>query len=321
MARPQKDGLDYFPLDVEMDDEVKLVDAKFGVAGFGVLVKIWQIIYDNGYYIKWTEKELLLYKNRINTDINLINAVINECLLWGTFNDDLYKSYSILTSSGVQKRFFEATRRRTEITLVSEFLLTSIPDNYKPKIKIIPAVIVCRNSKNADSNPQSKVKESKVYIQEEEQEKKKVGEIFQFFSNNIGLITPFQSEVIVKYLDEDALEPQLIIQVMKDSIGKSIPWDWIKKVLDNCAMKGTKTLAQYEAGKLEKERKKSDKGGGKVQSNKPTFNNFKNRTYDTKKLEEAMIKKSMENINPEYEQREGESIEEWQKRILAARKN
>jgi DnaD/phage-associated family protein len=152
----------------------------------------------------------------------------------------------------------------------------------------------------------------------DDDERKQVGEIFKFFSNNIGPITPFQSEVIIQYLDEDGLEPQLITQILKDSIGKGTPWDWIKAVLLNCVNKGTKTLAQYEAKKVEKERKKGDRSGGKTQSNKPTFNNFTNRTYDSKKLEEAMIKKGMKNLAPEYDQREGESIEEWQKRILTS---
>jgi hypothetical protein len=163
MARPQKEGLDYFPLDVEMDDKVKLIDAKFGVAGFGVLIKLWQIIYDNGYYIKWTEKELLLYKNRINADINLINDIINECLKWNIFDSRIYNSYFILTSAGIQKRYLEAVKRRNETVLISELLLTGIPDKFKPIIKKIPiSVIVSNNSKNVDNNTQRKVKKSKV---------------------------------------------------------------------------------------------------------------------------------------------------------------
>jgi DnaD/phage-associated family protein len=152
---------------------------------------------------------------------------------------------------------------------------------------------------------------------EEEGERKRVGEIFKFFSSNIGPITPFQSQVIIQYLDEDGLEPQLITQVLKDSVGKDVPWDWIKRVLQNCSDKGTKTLEQYEAKKVEKERKKESKG--KPQNGKPTFNNFTNRTYDGKALEEAWSKNSKGDIDPESEQREGESIEKWQKRILASR--
>ncbi len=169
MARPQKDGLDYFPLNVVMDDEIKLIDAKFGVAGFGVLVKVWQIIYDHGYYALWTERELLLYKSRINADINFINEVINECLQWGIFSKEMYDKYSVLTSRGIQKRFFEATCRRQTVAITSEVLLMPIPDNYKPQLIDLPIVNVNRNIKNADINPknadsgtQSKVKESKV---------------------------------------------------------------------------------------------------------------------------------------------------------------
>jgi len=36
MARPQKNGLDYFPLDVDMDqdDKIALIEAQHGVVGF-----------------------------------------------------------------------------------------------------------------------------------------------------------------------------------------------------------------------------------------------------------------------------------------------
>lgn len=187
MARPQKAGLDYFPLDVDMDDKIKLIDAKFGVAGFGVLIKLWQIIYSNGYYITWTEKELLLYKNRINADINLINDVINECLKWGIFNNDLYEKYSILTSNGIQKRYLEATKRRSEITLATEYFQAPVPENRK-------VVFVYINPKNVSNNPQSKVKKSKVKE-----------------SNNIGQkFTPPTLEEVKAYCQErnNGVDPQ-----------------------------------------------------------------------------------------------------------------
>lgn len=159
MVRPLKQGLDYFALDIEMDDKVKLIDAKFGVAGFGVLIKVWQIIYSNSYYIRWTEKELLLYKNRINADINLINDVINECLRWDIFNNEIFEKYLILTSSGIQKRYFEAAKRRSDITLIQELSLIQVPQGFKPSIKLVPVgIIVSNNSKKDNSNTQSKVK-------------------------------------------------------------------------------------------------------------------------------------------------------------------
>jgi DnaD/phage-associated family protein len=126
-------------------------------------------------------------------------------------------------------------------------------------------------------------------LEGEDEEKKSTGAVFQFYQNNIGLITPFQAEEIIKYLDE-GMEPEMIIAVMQDSVGKDIPWDWIKRVLANSDKNNIKTLAQYEAKKVEKERKKESKG--KSQNSKPTFNNFTNRTYDAKTLEEQLLAKS-----------------------------
>ena len=171
MSRPKKAGLDYFPLDVIFDDEVLLIDAKFGCAGLCVLIKLWQIIYANNYYIKWGERELLVYKTRINADINFINDVINECLKWGIFNESLYNKYGILTSKGIQKRFIEATQRRTEVEFIKEYLLIKDVEKLYPRkskngefmvnVNII-GINDSNNEINDDSSTQSKVKESRV---------------------------------------------------------------------------------------------------------------------------------------------------------------
>jgi DnaD/phage-associated family protein len=150
-------------------------------------------------------------------------------------------------------------------------------------------------------------------------DQERIGKVYEFYQNNIGLISPFQAEIIGQYLDE-GMEPEMITAVMQDSIGKSNPWDWIKAVLANKDKKNIRTLAQYEADKVERERNGKKDNKGQPKSNKPTFNNFQGREYDLKKLEESIIARGREGINPEYEQKEGESLEDWQKRILASRK-
>ena len=107
MARPQKDGLDYFPLDVDIDqdDKIQLIEAQFGVIGFGIVIKLLMKIYKEGYFYEWTEKEQLLFSRRVNVDINQVNDVINECLKWGLFDQKLYEEYHILTSKGIQRRY------------------------------------------------------------------------------------------------------------------------------------------------------------------------------------------------------------------------
>jgi len=171
VSRPKKAGLEYFPLDVVFDAEVSLIDAKFGCEGLCILIKLWQIIYASNYYIKWGEREILVYKSRINASIDLINDVINECLHWGIFNESLYEKYGILTSSGIQKRFIEATQRRTEVEFIKEYLLIKdVVKLYPRKNKngefMVNVNIIGVNDSNNEINDvastQSKVKKSRV---------------------------------------------------------------------------------------------------------------------------------------------------------------
>ena len=156
MARPTKKGIDYFSVDTKFDDEITLIMAKFGAEGLGILVTLWQIIYNNGFYIQWTEKELLVYNNRFYVDSNRVQEVIDECLKWKIFNNKLYEKYQILTSSGIQKRYLSATERRSKFDVELEFwLLEKVNAN-------INLINVYNNSKKEDKSTQSKVKESKV---------------------------------------------------------------------------------------------------------------------------------------------------------------
>ena len=45
MARPVKEGLDYFELDCHMEEKVRLIQAEFGLKGFAIVVKLYQKIY------------------------------------------------------------------------------------------------------------------------------------------------------------------------------------------------------------------------------------------------------------------------------------
>ncbi|GED53512.1 DUF4373 domain-containing protein [Brevibacillus borstelensis] len=175
MARPQKEGLDYFPLDLDIDQDDKLVVpiAKFGMQGFGIIIKLMMEIYRNGYFYQWGEKEQYVFASRVNVDINVIVEVVNECIKWGFFSQKLYEEHHILTSKGFQKRYIEAAKRRKEIVLMNEYLLVDV-EELSQKFKIpITVVNVTKTTVNENINPsksdsgatetpQSKVKESKV---------------------------------------------------------------------------------------------------------------------------------------------------------------
>lgn len=127
MARPNKIGLDYFPLDVNIDDTLKLIEAEHHLIGFAVVIKLWQKIYSNGYYIKWDEDTKLLFSRELNTELTVINSVVNSCLRRDLFNKNMSENHNILTSSGVQKRYILAASqsKRKNIEFITEFTLVN----------------------------------------------------------------------------------------------------------------------------------------------------------------------------------------------------
>ena len=129
MARPQKEGLDYFPLDTDMDlkdDKIQLVEAKYGITGFGVLVKLLMKIFGEGYYYQWGENEGLLFSKRVNVDNNIVNDIVNDLVKWGMFDGDIFGRYGVLTSNGIQKRFWEVAKRRNDVIINKAFWIHNV---------------------------------------------------------------------------------------------------------------------------------------------------------------------------------------------------
>lgn len=166
MARTLKQGLDYFPLNVNLDDKVELIEAKFGLVGFAVLIKLWQKIYSNSYYILWTEERKLIFKKQININLELLDEIVKDCLNWGLFDKTMFKKYKILTSKGIQSRYCEITQRRKEVEILEAY---SLLNNVQKLTKINNVNIndknVNKNKLNTDINSQikeNKIKENKI---------------------------------------------------------------------------------------------------------------------------------------------------------------
>ena len=238
MARPQKNGLDYFPLDVDIDqdDKIALIEAQHGVVGFAIVIKLLMKIYKNSYFYEWTEKEQLLFSKRINVDINSINVVINDCIKWGVFDSKLLETKKILTSKGVQSRYLEAVGRRTKVEIKKEYLLLdeNIINVYKNLI------IVDINSNNEDVsdniNPQSKVKKSKVKKSKENNNKENnCSSDFNIYiyMQQRGFITisPLIAEQIQADIEMYSLEEVKQAIDIADNNGKHT-YSYVKGILD-----------------------------------------------------------------------------------------
>lgn len=151
MARPTKDGLDYFPLDVDVfeDEKIEAIAGEFGIKGEIAVIKLLCAIYKKGYFILWNDlTQATLLKRLPGVSKEMLNQIVNRLVIWGFFDKELFDSVEVLTSENIQATYFEATKRRK---------------SPKPTKYVINVNNNTQDERvNDDINPQSKEKESKV---------------------------------------------------------------------------------------------------------------------------------------------------------------
>jgi|SRR5690554_204468 len=253
MARPTKTGLDYFPLDVDMDndDKIALIEAKYGLTGFAIIIKMLMKIYDNSYFYEWTEKEQLLFSKRVNVDINLLNDVINDCLKWGLFNEKVYKSAQILTSRAIQERYLEASSRRKRVEIPRNHLLID-----SDRVNVYKNLVIVDINNRSDElmyekSTQSKVKESKVKsTTTTREEKNPENDAIVFYQNNLGVVRPAITEELLVFIKD--FGDELVIEALKRAINRNKPnWGYAKSILQDWGRKGINTIEQAKAEEVE----------------------------------------------------------------------
>ena len=182
-GRPLKQGLDYFSLDVDFFQSAKIrriIQAQ-GTQSISVLISILANIYrKDGYYARWDGNMLLLVSEETGTREGVVTEVLQKALQVGFLDAGIFESYGVLTSEGIQERFFTAIERRRKIEIIKEFFLLDPADAPKnavwknaitmPKNRVFGenpinvdnnSINVSRNPINVGNNAQSKGKESK----------------------------------------------------------------------------------------------------------------------------------------------------------------
>lgn len=166
MGRNKKNGLDYFPFDIDLFQDIrirKLIKYQSGKA-VTVYTLLLCIIYKDGYYMRWDKELPFIISEQTGFEEAYILEVINSCLKLELFHNELYVSDGILTSKGIQERYkkiCDLCRRNSEI---SEFSLISSEE------KIIPSEEKPINSAKSTQS-KSKVKKKKELLSSESNKK------------------------------------------------------------------------------------------------------------------------------------------------------
>ncbi|WP_048954272.1 Lin1244/Lin1753 domain-containing protein [Enterococcus faecalis] len=313
MARPAKEGLDYFPLDVGIfeDEKIEAIAGEFGIKGELAAIKLLCAIYKKGYFILWDDlSQATLLKRLPGVSKEMLNQIVNRLVLWGFFDKELFDSVKVLTSENIQATFFEATKRRK----------TPKPTKY--------IVNVNSNSQsetvNADINTQSKVKESKVNkskVNKKETEscinpsspetsvekaffeeplgEEKLTELIRYYSQNVSPATP----VNITDLQYDLADFDGDLELLKEAVNicarnNERRYSYFAGILKNWRANGVKTYADY----LNNERERADK---KTQ----------NKQYQNKPVRQEKVPEWMNQANGEEEKLSPEEQAEFERQM------
>lgn len=146
MARPTKDGLDYFPHDTDtyMDDKIESLEAVYGNDGYAAYFKLLERIYRNAGNILISDAETMQkYAKRCNiNNLQMFEEMLNFMAKIGLFDEKLWKDEKSLSSNGIRKRVQVVVDKRERMK-----------DRYKKKVSAVETIA---------ETQQSKVKKSKV---------------------------------------------------------------------------------------------------------------------------------------------------------------
>ncbi|MGF7406056.1 phage replisome organizer protein [Lactococcus lactis] len=205
MARPTKQGIDYYPKDVKAkyDTKFKYVESKNSVIARLVIYELWDLIYaENGYFLKFDNIQRVLFLGDLPINDEQLTDILDSCFEIGLFEKSLFDKYQILTSESIQKRYMEAVGRRAKVPIISSYFL--LPKNSYRNINLVNDYINSinddNNSINDNINPQSKVKESKVKESKvkENREKENKTNNQEIFSRFFELFSNFNKKNISK---------------------------------------------------------------------------------------------------------------------------
>lgn len=110
-------GILYFPVEVNLPENIamELVEARFGLKGVAVVLKLLCKIYkENGYYLPWNPEQRALFSNKVGRDISEeeMQGIVDILVEKGFFDRELYEKQGVLTSAEIQEAWLDATKRR-----------------------------------------------------------------------------------------------------------------------------------------------------------------------------------------------------------------
>ena len=273
MARPRKDGLDYFPLDVNFlsDLKIKKIIRAYGAQAVAVVMSVLTTIYrDNGYFATYDDDLIFIIADELKLDDSYVKNVIEKLIEVDFLSKEQKEKNNILTSIGIQERYLKACERRVKTTLNATYNLLNDSSNELPQTESTTEGSFCKQKPHSTGvndikSTQSKVKESKVknskeknskqQVSKEQESKNKINknitsssgqsdltELIEIYQENFGVANSIVQLELKEKLDVYGKE--MILESFKRTIGKDKPFQYMRGIWEIWKDNGITTIEQ-----------------------------------------------------------------------------
>ncbi len=279
MPRPPKRGIDYAGWSVNIFDGDrkidKLLDAQ-GWKGFGVYFFLCQLAYKmNGYYLEWDYDDCASTARKMGGGVGseTVREAVDLCLRIGLFDIGLFDRWKVLTSRGIQRRFWAATGERGTVYLNKNYWLLAADETKgienravfvvsPPQNEVSPPQNEVMTPRNAPKLNEIKVNKIKSNSEECARTREEVQSLVNFYEQGAGIIaTPYFTGFLEHFVG------LLGFEIAKHGIeaafgeGKTSP-KYILAILRRYEREGLDTLDKVEQSERRFElEKKHGKGG------------------------------------------------------------
>ena len=223
MARPIKKGLDYFPVDTDIFENIQVRKLKSCYKSLGFLAyftSLCDVYKKEGYFLHISDDYVYDLSGRLGETEEVVRDIIDFSLKINLFNRDIYNVYCVLTSKSIQERYIQAQKRckkpvREEFDCINvaetPVIVTETTENMTKSAHIILDNIIVNESKvNLQQQQQHACEEPKEEPQnldeEREQWKDALRELSAFYLPDNGISIFYQcSRIIIYFQNADGV--------------------------------------------------------------------------------------------------------------------
>ena len=254
MARPQKRGLEYFSLDVDIFEDDKLFDVQneFGPLGEIIYLRLLCLIYRNGYYYQFESLDKLsamLIKsigNKWARDKQVVRQVILFLAKCNLFSSELMRE-NVLTSARIQKQYLEATGRRQPLKSYDYWIIEKndnpLINAPKNAVSVVDnEVYVYNNPENVCNSTQRKEKEKKI----NKIDRSSVVKNLLIYLDTKLHVTSRGAAADFEYFLSSGMQEEVIKDAISEAEKRGKPYSYAQGIMRNRLEEGKLTMKDIE---------------------------------------------------------------------------